>query len=155
MNLTLDIDRKYYFPQIWWKQPVSINKIGILKTASTVLGYIPKKLTFAMAIGLEYHNFAKKWLFWNAFLKMWQHFTNYLMISWSKQNLTLSKNQLAITDLKTNFIISLIKSGSSISLERNINPLSFAVHLRKYHHPPPPPPQQHTKMPKKLKSNIC
>ena len=155
MNLTLDIDRKYYFPQIWWKQPVSINKIVILKTASTVLGYIPKKLTFAMAIGLEYHNFAKKWLFRNAFLKVWQHFTNYLMISWSKQNLTLSKNQLAITDLKTNFIISLIKSGSSISLERNINPFSFAVHLRKYHHPPPPPPQQHTKMPKKLKSNIC
>ena len=37
MNLTLDIDRKIYFPPIWWKQPVSINKIGILKTASTVL----------------------------------------------------------------------------------------------------------------------
>ena len=51
MNLTLDIDRKYYFLPMWWKQPVSINQIGILKTASTVLGHIPKKLTFTMAVG--------------------------------------------------------------------------------------------------------
>ena len=51
MNLTLVIDRKSYFSPIWWKQAVSINKIGILKTASTVLGYIPKKLNFTMAVG--------------------------------------------------------------------------------------------------------
>ena len=50
MNLTLDIDRKCYFPPIWWKQLVSINKIGILKTASTVLGYIPKKLIVTMGV---------------------------------------------------------------------------------------------------------
>ena len=51
MNLALDIDRKSYFPPIWWKQPVSINKIGILEKASTVLGHIPKKLTFTIAVG--------------------------------------------------------------------------------------------------------
>ena len=40
--------------------------------------------------------------------------------------------------MKTNFIIYLIKPGISICPERNLNPLSFAMYLRKYHHPPPP-----------------
>ena len=57
--------------------------------------------------------------------------------------------------MKTNFIIYLIKPGISICPERNLNLLSFGMHLRKYHHPPPPPLQQHTKMLKKPKSNIC
>ena len=57
--------------------------------------------------------------------------------------------------MKTNFIIYLIKPGISICPERNLNPLSFAMHLRKYHHPPVPPLQPHTKMPKKPKSDIC
>ena len=41
--------------------------------------------------------------------------------------------------MKTNFIIYLIKPGISICPERNLNPLSFAMYLRKYHHPPPSP----------------
>ena len=38
--------------------------------------------------------------------------------------------------MKTNFIIYLLKPRISICPVRNLNPLSFAMHLRKYHHPP-------------------
>ena len=81
MNLTLDIDRKCYFPPIWWKQPVSINKIGILKTASTVLGYIPKKLIVTMGVSYSITTLRKIDYFEHAFLKVWQRFTNNFMIS--------------------------------------------------------------------------
>ena len=172
MNLTMDIGRKCYFPSIWWKQPVSINEIGILKTASTVLGYMTKKLIFTVTVGKSITTLLKIDYFEYTFLKVWQHFPNHLMISlkfqkeilyitllnscsWSKQNLTLSKNKLAITDMKTNVIIYLIKPGISICLERNLNPLSFTMHLRKYRHPPPPPLQPHTKTSKKPESKIC
>ena len=54
--------------------------------------------------------------------------------------------------MKTNFIIYLIRPGISICPERNLNPLYFSMHLRKYHHPSLPSLQSHAKIKKKKKT---